>query len=264
MRLVRRGRLRDGDRQRRDAGGNPRAVAGQNPFSRLRPSRQFRFCGARSFVGLVRAEKSSRARRTTWWRGTSSAVFRRTSFMSRPAAKCRRRNFAELLADELERREQTEPRGELPAEHAAAIASRRGIYEVRAAHSPETTQHWCSKNSTAWTVVYEADARFQMSCLNRFIYVKAVCGFDGGAARRGRGSRKSFDRRHRRAGRKNGGNGDATGALGRDAGLSARPDAKSAADVAARRPAGAGRFGDVDGFGTIERLDTDCTDVSLN
>ena len=83
-------------------------------------------------------------------------------------------NFAELLADELERREQTEPRGELAAEHAAVIASRRGIYEVRAAHSPETTQHWCSKNSTAWTVVYEADARFQLSCLNRFIYVKPV------------------------------------------------------------------------------------------
>jgi hypothetical protein len=83
-------------------------------------------------------------------------------------------NFAELLADELERREQIEPRGELAAEHAAAIASRRGIYEVRAAHSPETTRHWCSKNSTAWTVVYEADTRFQMSCLNRFIYVKAV------------------------------------------------------------------------------------------
>jgi hypothetical protein len=83
-------------------------------------------------------------------------------------------NFAELLADELERREQTEPRGELPAEHAAAIASRRGIYEVRAAHSPETTRHWCSKNSTAWTVVFEADTRFQMSCLNRFIYVKPV------------------------------------------------------------------------------------------
>ena len=82
--------------------------------------------------------------------------------------------FAEMLAFELEQREQTEPRGQLAAEHAAAIASRRGIYEVRAAHSPETTQHWCSKDSTAWTVVYEADARFQMSCLNRFIYVKAV------------------------------------------------------------------------------------------
>ena len=82
--------------------------------------------------------------------------------------------FAELLAAELERREQSEPRGELPAADAAAIATRRGIYEVRAAHAPETTQHWCSKDSTAWTVVYEADARFQMSCLNRFIYVKAV------------------------------------------------------------------------------------------
>ena len=83
-------------------------------------------------------------------------------------------HFAQLLAEELERREAIEPRGELPAEHAAAIASRRGIYEVRAAHSPETTQHWCSKGSTAWTVVYEADARFQLSCLNRFIYIKAV------------------------------------------------------------------------------------------
>jgi Acyl-CoA reductase (LuxC) len=83
-------------------------------------------------------------------------------------------HFAQLLAEELEKREASEPRGELAAEHAAAIASRRGIYEVRAAHSPGTTQHWCSKDSTAWTVIYEADARFQMSCLNRFIYVKGV------------------------------------------------------------------------------------------
>jgi hypothetical protein len=82
--------------------------------------------------------------------------------------------FAELLAEELEWREAVEPRGNLPPEVAFNIASRRGIYEVRAAHSPETTRHWCSKNSTAWTVVFEADTRFQMSCLNRFIYVKAV------------------------------------------------------------------------------------------
>jgi hypothetical protein len=81
--------------------------------------------------------------------------------------------FAELLAEELERREETEPRGELPVKVAAAIASRRSFYEVRAAHSPDT-RHWCSRNSTAWTVVYEADPRFQTSCLNRFIYVKGV------------------------------------------------------------------------------------------
>ncbi len=81
--------------------------------------------------------------------------------------------FAEALAQELERREESEPRGELPVEAAAAIASRRGFYEIRAAHSLDT-RHWCSRNSTAWTVVYEADPRFQLSCLNRFIYVKSV------------------------------------------------------------------------------------------
>jgi len=81
--------------------------------------------------------------------------------------------FAAALAEELERREAAEPRGTLPVETAAAIASRRSIYEVRAAHSPDT-RHWSSRNSTAWTVVYEADPRFQLSCLNHFIYVKGV------------------------------------------------------------------------------------------
>ena len=83
--------------------------------------------------------------------------------------------FAEMLAEEFAKREQAEPRGELAAESAATIASRRAFYEVRAAHSPETRQ-WCSESSTAWTVIYEADPRFQLSCLNRFIYVKSVTG----------------------------------------------------------------------------------------
>lgn len=82
-------------------------------------------------------------------------------------------HFAESLADELARREADAPRGELPAALAATIASRRAIYEVRAAHSPET-RIWHSRDSTAWTVVYEADPRFQTSCLYRFVYVKPV------------------------------------------------------------------------------------------
>src|SRR6185369_1365259 len=82
--------------------------------------------------------------------------------------------FAELLAAELERREGMDPRGELSWEESAAIVSRRGLYEIRAAHAPGTTHYWCSKNSTAWTVIYETDARFQLSCLNRFIYIKPV------------------------------------------------------------------------------------------
>jgi Acyl-CoA reductase (LuxC) len=81
--------------------------------------------------------------------------------------------FAEMMAEDLARREESEPRGELPVETAATIASRRSFYEVRAAHSPET-RHWCSRESTAWTVVYEADPRFQLSCLHRFVYVKSV------------------------------------------------------------------------------------------
>jgi len=82
-------------------------------------------------------------------------------------------HFAELLSGELDRLEQAQPRGELPPETAAVIAAKRAFYEVRAAHSPET-RRWCSENSTAWTVIYEADPRFQLSCLNRFVYVKGV------------------------------------------------------------------------------------------
>ena len=81
--------------------------------------------------------------------------------------------FAQMLAEELAKREASEPRGVVSPTIAARIASLRGIYEVRAAHSPGT-QLWCSEASTAWTVVYEADARFQKSCLHRFIYVKPV------------------------------------------------------------------------------------------
>lgn len=81
--------------------------------------------------------------------------------------------FAEELAAELARRELTEPRGRLAPEDAATIASKRSFYKVRAANSPDT-RLWCSEDSTAWTVVYEADPRFQLSSLHRFIYVKAV------------------------------------------------------------------------------------------
>jgi hypothetical protein len=81
--------------------------------------------------------------------------------------------FAEQLAAELSRREASEPRGRISAESAATIASRRAIYEIRAAHALETYL-WHSKDSTAWTVVCEADSRFPVSCLYRFIYVKPV------------------------------------------------------------------------------------------
>ncbi|HUR47381.1 MAG TPA: acyl-CoA reductase [Candidatus Saccharimonadales bacterium] len=81
--------------------------------------------------------------------------------------------FAELLSEELARREEAFPRGPIPPEHAAVITSRRAFYRVRA-DSSEETRLWHSPENTDWTVVCEADPRFQLSCLNRFIYVKAV------------------------------------------------------------------------------------------
>jgi hypothetical protein len=61
----------------------------------------------------------------------------------------------------------------LPVELSAIIAAKRDFYAMRAAHSP-STRLWSSPGSTAWTVVYEEDPRFKISCLNRFIYVKGV------------------------------------------------------------------------------------------
>jgi hypothetical protein len=81
--------------------------------------------------------------------------------------------FAELLAEQLESRERTEPRGNAGIHAAATIASRRSFYELRAANSPDT-RLWQSQGSTAWTVVLETTPNFQASCLNRFIYVKEV------------------------------------------------------------------------------------------
>jgi hypothetical protein len=89
------------------------------------------------------------------------------------AGKVTAEDFAARLAGQLEAAEKTLPRGTLNASDAAAIATRRSFYEVRAAHSLETKM-WASPESTAWTIVFENDPRFQVSCLNRFIYIKVV------------------------------------------------------------------------------------------
>lgn len=81
--------------------------------------------------------------------------------------------FAEQLAAELAELESVAPRGPLATETAAVITSKRNFYEVRAATTNDT-KLWKSEGSTAWTVVYEADPQFQLSCLNRFVYVKPV------------------------------------------------------------------------------------------
>ena len=81
--------------------------------------------------------------------------------------------FAEHLAVELMKRETIEPRGNTATETAAAIAAKRAIYEALAVHRADA-KIWASQNSTAWTVVFEHDVRFEFSPLSRFIYVKPV------------------------------------------------------------------------------------------
>ncbi len=85
--------------------------------------------------------------------------------------------FAARLAHHLQVREQTHPRGPLALEQSVAIASRRSFYEIRASNLRDTLL-WKSEKSTAWTVVFENDPLFQLSCLNRMVYVKAVSDLD--------------------------------------------------------------------------------------
>ena len=86
-------------------------------------------------------------------------------------------SFAEALSQLLAAREAADPRGSVPAESSAAIATRRMFYEVRAS-ADEGTKIWSSSGSTAWTVVHETSPQFQPSCLNRFIYVKPIGAFE--------------------------------------------------------------------------------------
>jgi hypothetical protein len=81
--------------------------------------------------------------------------------------------FAERLAEHLKKREREQPRGPLSPQQAAVITTRRSFYDIRAAHVPGTLC-WKSEGSSDWTVVFEEDPLFQLSCLNRFIYVKRV------------------------------------------------------------------------------------------
>ena len=69
--------------------------------------------------------------------------------------------FAAMLATELSRVNETFPRGRLETSEHSTIEARRDFYEVRASFSG-ATRLWRSEGSTDWTLVYEADALFQL------------------------------------------------------------------------------------------------------
>jgi hypothetical protein len=81
--------------------------------------------------------------------------------------------FAEMLAEELEARNDAMPRGPIHTNEAAAISTARRFYKIRSTNNVGTLL-WESEESTNWTVVYEDEKQFQTSPLNRFIFIKPI------------------------------------------------------------------------------------------
>ncbi len=78
------------------------------------------------------------------------------------------RDFAAALAAALEELERRLPRGGIPLGASAAIQGLRDTADLAGA------EVWASAGGTAWTVIYEGDAAFAPSCLNRTVRVKPV------------------------------------------------------------------------------------------
>ncbi|HET6232086.1 MAG TPA: acyl-CoA reductase [Longimicrobiaceae bacterium] len=83
------------------------------------------------------------------------------------------REWARMLAAEMEATERELPRGILAPREASAIRQLRGEAEFAQFAGGATEVH-ASAEGTAWTVVYDEDPAFAASCLNRVVRVKPV------------------------------------------------------------------------------------------
>jgi len=83
------------------------------------------------------------------------------------------RQYAEVLAKQLDQIERLDPRGAVSVHESAEIAGMRANYRFRAVSDPRVGL-WESDGSTAWTVIYEEDPWFAPSCLNRTVFVKPL------------------------------------------------------------------------------------------
>jgi acyl-CoA reductase-like NAD-dependent aldehyde dehydrogenase len=81
--------------------------------------------------------------------------------------------FVDLLGAQMAAVHEELPRGPLPLADSTAIRHLRGTYEFRQ-FADDRVRLVCSEPGTAWTVVYEADAPFTASCLNRTVRVHPV------------------------------------------------------------------------------------------
>jgi hypothetical protein len=83
------------------------------------------------------------------------------------------RDYAEKLADAMEEFRRSCPRGSLTVEEKAAIANLRAAYRFRVAGDLRVAL-WEGGEAMDWTVIYEEDAWFTASPLNRVVFVKPL------------------------------------------------------------------------------------------
>ena len=83
------------------------------------------------------------------------------------------KGFCELLAEEMAVFDNHTPRRELSVGEAAEVMRLRSSYAFREA-SDSRVKVWQSEGNTHWTVIYEQEAQFAASCLNRVVFVKPL------------------------------------------------------------------------------------------
>ncbi len=83
--------------------------------------------------------------------------------------------YAQRLAHAMADFNRHTPRRKLDADSAAMIANIRASYRFRAGND-STVRVWHSDPGTDWTVIYEEDPSFGVSCLNRVVFVKPLPG----------------------------------------------------------------------------------------
>lgn len=83
------------------------------------------------------------------------------------------RTYARHLANAMETYNREHPRGPVTVREAAEIQHLRSGYRFRASADP-TVEIFESRDSTDWTVIYEEEPDFAVSCLNRVVFVKPL------------------------------------------------------------------------------------------
>ncbi|TKJ43712.1 acyl-CoA reductase [candidate division TA06 bacterium B3_TA06] len=122
---------------------------------------------------------ADRVRQTAAWAAVDASVFDQQGCLSphvfyvEEGGQTTPKEFARLLASEMEAFNQKIPRGRISPDESAHINQLRGSYEFREFEDQGVALH-ASSRGTDWTVIYERDPAFVPSCLNRTIRIKPV------------------------------------------------------------------------------------------